>query len=149
MMQLIGLDCVLCSERISSVLDGKFCSTCGCPVHSRCAKADASRSGVCAACGADEASIAAHRQRSQEEAAARVHQLRGYHLAWGFLYLGGGILLLAAGIVVTVVGSIQAVSDERGFVLWYGAIFVGAGLILRGLVHCRAARAARRDVERT
>ena len=140
MMQLVGLDCVLCSETISSVLDGKFCSTCGCPVHSRCTKPSANRSGACAACGADAASIASHRERSQEEAATEVRQLRAYHWTWGLMYLGGGVVLLAAGIM-TVVGSVKAVSEGRGvIVLWYGAIFVGGGLILRGLVHFRAAR---------
>ena len=148
MTQLTGLTCALCNERIASVLDGEFCSTCGCPIHSRCAMPGTTRSGACTACGADAAAAAAHQQRSEEEAAAQARGLRSHHVTWGTLLLGLGIPLLAIG-VASVVMSISALSEERGFILWYGAILVGAGLTLRGLAHFRALWAATRATKRT
>jgi hypothetical protein len=53
MRQIVGSSCVLCRERIGSILDGQFCASCGCPVHTKCVQPAAPIDGAtrCAACG--------------------------------------------------------------------------------------------------
>jgi uncharacterized protein (DUF983 family) len=55
MRQLVGSKCLICQERIDSVLEGRVCSSCESPVHDKCARAPvpASSDLRCAACGAD------------------------------------------------------------------------------------------------
>jgi hypothetical protein len=54
MRQLVGLSCVLCRERIGRDLDGRFCESCGCPVHTHCVRPAEGTGGEprCATCGA-------------------------------------------------------------------------------------------------
>jgi hypothetical protein len=71
-LQLVGLNCTVCTQRISCDLDGRFCTTCGCPVHHECIKpisADAA-GARCAACGTPAAvlrELADLRHAAQDE----------------------------------------------------------------------------------
>lgn len=56
MAQLVGQNCVRCHERISSILDGRFCPECRSPVHDRCRKRGDALG--CTACGASVSSAA-------------------------------------------------------------------------------------------
>lgn len=47
--QLVGKPCVRCGDRITSDIDGRYCSGCGWPVHNSCA---APAEGGCPQCGA-------------------------------------------------------------------------------------------------
>ncbi len=57
MLQLVGRDCVICNDRISSTLDAEFCESCGNPVHRSCRekfqKPEGQDSSRCAQCGGD------------------------------------------------------------------------------------------------
>lgn len=63
MEQLVGCACAVCGERIGSILDSRFCSTCGNAVHHACARpADASaRPDHCSVCGCDRSNPTARR----------------------------------------------------------------------------------------
>lgn len=55
MQQLVGLACVHCSRTIGSIIDGCFCPTCGCPMHTKCMRPAHSYSpDVCSECGTKE-----------------------------------------------------------------------------------------------
>jgi hypothetical protein len=74
MRQLVGLSCVLCGERIGSIIDGRFCESCGCPIHNKCVRptGDADRDSRCATCGANR------EHATREQALHQEHQsLRG------------------------------------------------------------------------
>ena len=51
--QLVGSKCVLCQERIGSVMEGEHCAQCRHPVHNKCVKPESERGGdgLCALCG--------------------------------------------------------------------------------------------------
>jgi hypothetical protein len=51
MPQLVGQVCVLCEQRIGSVVDGCFCDVCGKPAHRACRRTAAADAGACAGCG--------------------------------------------------------------------------------------------------
>ncbi len=70
MRQLVGLSCVLCHDRIGSIIDGRFCEACACPIHMTCAKpvGDADGESLCATCGA------ACSQSTREQSLHREHQ---------------------------------------------------------------------------
>lgn|GEM_PF-3534559 len=54
MPQLVGQNCVLCTARISSELDGHFCTACQRPVHNACVQGALVHrtTGCCRSCGA-------------------------------------------------------------------------------------------------
>jgi hypothetical protein len=52
--QLVGCNCARCGQRISCELDGRFCQTCGSPVHNDCARSGESTG--CPSCGAENTS---------------------------------------------------------------------------------------------
>jgi hypothetical protein len=112
MRQLVGLSCVVCAERIGSVIDGQFCSACGCPVHATCAKPnpDAAREAKCPNCGASaeraEQERRLHAQNAEErkgfvtsEQAERdgaPQPLISPSLKWGIGAIGFGIMSISA-----------------------------------------------------
>jgi hypothetical protein len=51
--QLVGSTCLWCRERISSIVEGRFCGTCGNPFHDACREARGApgQPGRCPACG--------------------------------------------------------------------------------------------------
>jgi len=53
MPQLVGQRCVLCEQRIMTILDGRFCKACSQAVHDSCAKSDnlPRSNSHCPACG--------------------------------------------------------------------------------------------------
>jgi hypothetical protein len=54
MRQLVGVTCVRREQRIGSIVEGRFCGECGCPVHNACVPPLPVRAavGTCSACGA-------------------------------------------------------------------------------------------------
>ena len=59
MRQLVGQLCVICGKKIGSIVDGRFCSECGCPIHGKCAQpgATADETVRCPVCGAQKADM--------------------------------------------------------------------------------------------
>jgi hypothetical protein len=55
MRQLVGSSCAHCTKRIDSNTDGRFCDSCGCPVHTKCVRPvpPTDTTPRCAACGAE------------------------------------------------------------------------------------------------
>jgi hypothetical protein len=55
-VQIVGEICLVCGQRVGSVLEGHFCSGCGYAVHSKCVLKQAASSGsACLICGGDPA----------------------------------------------------------------------------------------------
>lgn len=73
MRQLVDLSCALCGGRIGSVIDGRFCESCGCPVHMKCdSPAPATEQGPsCPACSARSALAEREQQLHREHAEQR------------------------------------------------------------------------------
>jgi hypothetical protein len=127
MTQLIGLPCVICSEPISTVIEGNFCPTCGCPVHTRCAKPRLKGPESCDACGAAPEQIAAHRKRAQGDEASFRLAFRRHRLTWGTLeVLGGPVCMVFGAVLFFSFSPLHA---------WLGALIIacGAGLTVHGI----------------
>src|SRR5262249_10264805 len=97
MRQLVGLRCVLCQERIESVVEGHFCCVCTCPVHKACRPKEPRDPATCPMCGSPALVIAEHIQQEHEERVTVERDARwerGIQLiALGFLWLAGGIAI--------------------------------------------------------
>ncbi|MHC4938506.1 MAG: hypothetical protein ACYTHK_06020 [Planctomycetota bacterium] len=142
-MQVVGQPCALCRQRISSILDGRFCPSCGSPVHNACAISGGAGVERCAVCGVALHLAAEYRQRAREEEGEQVAAIRQHHLFWGIGSILVGLLLLGLG-VATVLDSIAAVDEGRSSILWWGAILVGLGMLVKGGALILAAMVARR-----
>jgi len=70
MAQLVGQACVVCDERIRSIMDAEFCQDCGNPVHHRCFRTsrDSLPATLCSRCGGDRESDFALRVRADRKA---------------------------------------------------------------------------------
>src|SRR5262245_44369460 len=69
MQQLVGRACVVCGQRIGSVVEGRFCPTCGNAVHNGCVEPGSAAPDKCPDCGGDRTNPAAMRgqfERSPE-----------------------------------------------------------------------------------
>lgn len=75
--QLVGSKCVLCQERIGSILEGEHCAQCGHPIHNKCVKhaTESASEGLCPLCGSevtrDEAAKQVQKEVKSERLAAR------------------------------------------------------------------------------
>src|SRR5262249_39998084 len=65
MEQLVGYACVVCGQRIDSIVEGRFCEVCGSPVHTGCVKPDGPAPGACAGCGGGRNGPAAQQVQSE------------------------------------------------------------------------------------
>jgi hypothetical protein len=77
MRQLVGLSCVLCQKSIPSVVEGRFCDACHCPVHVQCARrglATAQAPG-CTTCGATAEDVAHQKQLHRQDELERQQNL--------------------------------------------------------------------------
>jgi len=78
MRQLVGLRCVLCEKSVGNILEGRFCESCGCPIHTKCVRSGtvASLGAGCNACGATPEDVgrekALHQQDERERRAESV-----------------------------------------------------------------------------
>lgn len=81
MRQLVGLSCVLCGKSIGSIVDGRFCQSCGCPIHAKCARSlpGGDPAQGCAACGAKADVVQREKTLHREE--ERQHQAEAGGLA--------------------------------------------------------------------
>jgi hypothetical protein len=72
--QIVGLKCCRCNKTISSITEGRFCSSCFSPIHLTCTPPEptAGADGRCTECGADPQSALAQEIRAeiQDRAAA-------------------------------------------------------------------------------
>lgn len=72
MRQLVGMICVHCRQRIPSVIDGRFCLSCGCPVHNDCVPSPViAPEGGCRVCGASAADASANAAGAAQDARDR------------------------------------------------------------------------------
>jgi hypothetical protein len=68
MPQLVGLECVVCGQRIGSIIDGKFCDGCGNPIHAACRiTSPAAESASCPQCGCNPATQIAREVRQERK----------------------------------------------------------------------------------
>ena len=74
MPQLVGSVCVICQQRIGSILEGKFCKRCDAAVHNSCVAPDAERAaeGHCPDCGANVTEAKSKRRQEEQELRARL-----------------------------------------------------------------------------
>jgi hypothetical protein len=104
--------CVVCRERIESIIDGHICAACGGAVHNWCARPADLHSpwNACRVCGGDKAAAAAREKKEQErryqqrqeerreEATALVDTLVRPLVWWRLLRLAlGGLLCILLG----------------------------------------------------
>lgn len=101
MSQLVGSVCVLCQQRISSVVDGDFCQRCGFPVHFKCVKPDSQpdTTDVCTVCGGQNL-----RPSLDKKFTKKPFQIPGpvqvYRVYRAMRLLVGGVLTIGVGIVL-------------------------------------------------
>ena len=137
MPQLVNQTCALCSQRISSVLEGEFCAACGHPVHRPC-KRPGSSAGACPSCGADISDPAAMEKRLRQLTAAarerqRQHELRERRRSSADTVNRDVVIaasVFSIGVLLTVATYAQALWGGGGmYVIAYGAI-IGGGIRL-------------------
>ena len=79
MQQLVNSKCVLCQQRIGSIVEGSFCKGCGGPVHKRCIRPEtaATSEDRCAFCGSDrpEIVVPSHKAKPTVDAPRRKRRL--------------------------------------------------------------------------
>ena len=134
--QIAGMKCVHCDSNIFSVVDGKFCSECCCPLHTECFRPNSGRGGACLVCGADVNSQAIHMALSaraiaqvrQSESVARsriMFALVFRLIAAAGCFLGFTLSALVGGLAMS------------GFVLRFSffLLLLGAGLVMSALFH--------------
>jgi hypothetical protein len=139
-MQLVGLACLRCNERITSIHDGVGCDECGAPVHRRCVTPGAASRDRCAACGSARTDIQAHTDRVTADHQTQTTEIRSYHLGHCLLSLLLGSVLLTLSILLTI-GSIEIAKQSGGgsFKYFrYGAAIAGLALIVKSASHARA-----------
>jgi hypothetical protein len=102
MRQLVGLLCVLCGKPVGSIVEGRFCPGCGCPVHDQCilpAEGRAPEYAGCRHCGAQSDAVEREQDLHRQEARNRVvaaKQRRGLRLIGlcALVSLYGGVRLV-------------------------------------------------------
>jgi hypothetical protein len=110
MRQLVNQLCARCEHKISSIIDGRFCGTCGHPVHTDCISPD-SAAGIpnrCSDCGSDLLR-AKERERREEEIRTLgrtpdpspleplVRTVRVFRAIWFFI---GGVVVCIIGLAI-------------------------------------------------
>ena len=70
MGQFVNSKCVVCGQRIQSIVEGRICEECGHPVHSRCFQPQAAdaEENKCTICGSDRSKPVAQRRQSGNRA---------------------------------------------------------------------------------
>ncbi|MHC4407938.1 MAG: hypothetical protein ACYS0E_07860 [Planctomycetota bacterium] len=144
-MQLVGLSCVRCGERIVSITDGAFCRKCGCPVHKRCATPGSSVSGICRGCGTDPSTVASTRARAEGDSRREFEELRLHHRFWGALWIIAGLALLALSAVTPYVLMTAGWVHWSIFILLVSATVSGLVFVARAVVQFRALRRLKRE----
>jgi hypothetical protein len=98
--QLVGTSCIHCQTSLASVLDGKFCPRCSCPVHHECAVPNSPDPALCPQCGADAQSQALNRELAAKAVAQvrREEKGRAVNLALSIVVrtVAAGVCLLVA-----------------------------------------------------
>ena len=135
MAQLVGSRCVICEREIDSILEGRFCRTCGSPVHKACLNQgnSATRPGHCAACGANLAKRAAPPgRRMPERGSATVST--AIHPAYKILVAVVCLQFIALGVLVGAILALVLLGRVDRSLAGYLAAVLGAILILVELV---------------
>lgn len=139
--QLVGMSCAVCSQRVGSEVDGRFCEVCGNPIHNGCSKcppAPASNDDIlsvaeaseCPRCGADpHLPIAVHIRRAtiHDRVATEVAPFRRAVESdnWWKLLSGLGLIL---GAMLLVVGTVALASNPQGENRTFAILGIGFGL---------------------
>ena len=135
MPQLVGATCAICQQRIGSVLEGKFCSACDSPVHTKCSQPGAGSDGKCSTCGVDTAAMQAARRREQERRQVRASIPGVYPISKTCPSCGGGEytekrperwIAFAKDRVCTACNTRYTPPTP----LWAAGIFIAAGVLL-------------------
>src|SRR4051812_12220476 len=71
MRQLVGLNCGLCDKTGDRIVEGRFCTECGCPVHKECIRPTTAEDGSkgCATCGATLRRVKTEKKLEREDEA--------------------------------------------------------------------------------
>jgi len=152
MPQIVNQFCAICYGRISSVVAGRFCETCGNALHNDCARDRLEPPSVdhCPTCGADP-SIAARVKSDEDdrrhtEAAERLHEAvrQAKQTYTGFRSVGwliGGAAIVVLGLNVTFSPAFRTNPQNATaaeLVPGIAAIVAGVGLCVLALLTFRA-----------
>ncbi len=98
MRQLVGLSCVLCGREIGSIVEGRFCPACGCPVHKNCAgrAADDRTAEGCPTCGAKPADVRREEKHERQEVRQNAQGVKRRRVLWALVT---SALLIVYGLV--------------------------------------------------
>jgi hypothetical protein len=140
MRQLVGLRCVICQERISSVLEGRFCSSCQNAIHNQCAATTSAPLGrdICHLCGINLEQAEAQTKTEEHERLVRIAPRKGYPISMLCPKCGKGEhkkrksekwIAFSADRVCTACGTRYTPPTPA----WAGVVFVFAGLPLVGI----------------
>jgi hypothetical protein len=121
--QLVGSSCAKCRERISSIVEGRFCQECGNPIHNAC-NSMPSRKEDCTTCGCekkDPTCLDASTRNNAELPQLKI-TAHGVLSTWRLLQmLIGGTVVVGAGIVM--------ILNDAGL---YGIFLICVGIALFG-----------------
>lgn len=162
MRQLVGLSCVVCGKAVTSILEGRFCRSCSCPVHNQCARLAVERGIVagCSDCGATPEQVQAEKALDDLMHAASGPQTWGdvfwcaidTCLAAPGLFLSGlvAIFLIVACVVIVISSSLSGRLPESIYGLAvFGIVLLTLKLAVLGFLFYPVWRRvlARREAE--
>jgi hypothetical protein len=140
MPQVANQLCGVCHERIPSLLEGRFCETCGSAVHYDCASIATDRrpKSRCLGCNAELAFVEAQRAenpefRRAEARAAATEPLRAfnpYRTLRAWRWYGAGIILVIFGLLIPFTPALRTYPREvTGPDLAMGGVLVLLGVL--------------------
>lgn len=83
MPQLVGSNCIVCQQRIQAINEGRFCQSCGNPIHNHCLKTAPKgiSEGTCSICGGDLLNPVSVTFRREQERKAKAAQENKYPIS--------------------------------------------------------------------
>jgi hypothetical protein len=155
--QLVGMQCAVCTKRVGSEIDGRFCEVCGNPVHNRCATHPAgpalnddilsvAAEAICSRCGACPHTQMAQmmrqlfiRQRIRVEVAPIQRTAESDY--WWMRLTAVGLVSGLGLLVLCIVASTAAANPDDRTLARVGIVF-GLAFLAGGLVSAWLRRAA-------
>ena len=139
-IQLTGLNCMLCGERIVGDLDAEFCPGCGGPRHTACRSPEppAGADTRCETCGVEKSRVAAALTRPRMVVAPAPPRTEPQRPQVPFACMAVAAVCLEVIAISTLSGGFHFLTDSDGSASgasqYGGGVLFGAGLLAQGAV---------------
>jgi hypothetical protein len=131
MLQLVGQKCLICQQKLESILEGRFCEQCGCPIHNTCSERPREQRAPdsCEQCGTPRQIAVEHRAQWEKTHARHDTEVR---VSLGLRNIGLGLVWILGGTLASLFCTALTIGGGR-YVVATGAVFVGLAQIIFGI----------------